>query len=322
MSRLDGHVASLLEKANQAGRDGRFTQAGRLFDQVATAENGRGRDEAASTALRFSSCMHRFGGDVDTALDRARRATIGRRGSEVRVAALVELGEAFRQAGRDRDAIGAYRGALEEGDHLGDDQRAAVHRRIAGILLGGSDPAAGLDELETARRLHARAGNSVEAAAVAVEAATVLVDGDDEVAAKAALVASRRAAEAAGDQRSLAQVKLLEAARSFRADDADEAHAALLAARDHALAGRDPVDFLAASVAIADLEDGRGHRVEAYRVLASAWVTIADLLGPAAGRTAIEPRLLALRDEWGDEEFAAVKAVHDEQRRAERREAG
>lgn len=318
MSSLDGHVDALLAQANQAAVAGSFARAGRLFDQVATAERGRGRAEAASTALRYASCMYRFCGRPDDAVERARRATRSvRPDSPVRVAALVELGEGLRQAGRGRHAVAAYRQALDEGADLGGDQQAAIHRRIAAILMG-SDRTAGLEELEAARVLHARAGNDAEAAAVAVEAATVLVDGSDPVAAQAALVASRTAASAIGDDRSLAQLNLLEAAQALRAGDPDGALDHLRDARRHSLAGTDPIDYLAAAVAIAELEDQQGDRVSAYRSLATAWATIGDLLGRDAAASAIEPRLLELRERWGTDEFAAVKQAHDDARRAER----
>jgi hypothetical protein len=57
-----------------------------------------------------------------------------------------------------------------------------------------------------------------------------------------------------------------------------------------------------------------GDRREAYASLTKGWATLSDLLGRDAARASFEPALLDLKNRWGDEAFAAVKAEYEASR--------
>jgi hypothetical protein len=71
-------------------------------------------------------------------------------------------------------------------------------------------------------------------------------------------------------------------------------------------------------VAIAELSEARGDRRGAYEALAVGLATLGDLLGRDAAKALCEPKLLAMRERWGPEAFAAVKADYEARQRAQR----
>jgi hypothetical protein len=79
------------------------------------------------------------------------------------------------------------------------------------------------------------------------------------------------------------------------------------------------VKYLSAAIALADLHNLQQDREGAYAALSTAWATLGDLMEPDAARTVVQPRLQFLVDEWGVDEFRAVKVRYETRRRAELR---
>ncbi len=77
-----------------------------------------------------------------------------------------------------------------------------------------------------------------------------------------------------------------------------------------------PSTYFSAAVAISRAANALGDQLEAYRALATAWATLADVIGDEAAQSWVSPVLSALQTEWGEQGFAAVRAEHDAQRRA------
>ena len=135
----------------------------------------------------------------------------------------------------------------------------------------------------------------------------------DRQAAKEAVAAAR--AQVAGDHVGLSQLAMLDVALYLDEGDVAQALIAAETAQTEALSGGAPIDYLAASVAIAELADRSGDRAHAYRVMAVALVTLADVVGMEAARGMAEPELVELRRRWGAEAFGAVKADYEAGRR-------
>jgi len=95
-----------------------------------------------------------------------------------------------------------------------------------------------------------------------------------------------------------------------------------LATVTHTAAGPEAVhsaptqSYVSAVVSIADVADAIGDRDAAYEALASGWVTAGDVLGAEAAKHLFEPRLLALRETWGDAAFLLVRDAYNDRRRA------
>jgi hypothetical protein len=74
---------------------------------------------------------------------------------------------------------------------------------------------------------------------------------------------------------------------------------------------------MTAAIAIAELADSEGDRATAYESLAKAWVTLSDVLGGEAAKAAIQPKLQALQNKWGNDAFASVRSAYEARRRSE-----
>jgi hypothetical protein len=79
-----------------------------------------------------------------------------------------------------------------------------------------------------------------------------------------------------------------------------------------------PEGYLFAAFVASLAADARGDRLTAYTSLATALVTLSDLLGREPAVAVVEPALHYLLDNWGEEEFFGVKARHDELARQRR----
>jgi hypothetical protein len=171
------------------------------------------------------------------------------------------------------------------GDQAGGDRRDEAARR----LRGGPVPVAGEAERRSVRE---------------------------------AVRAARDALAGTGEATSQAQLAMLDVALLIQQGDLAAATDAAEQARQHSLDALAPMDYLASCIALAELADRLDDHLRAYEVMAVALVTLADVLGPDQARALAEPELRDLRRRWGVEEFAAVKAAYEEQRRAAPRSSG
>ncbi len=86
-------------------------------------------------------------------------------------------------------------------------------------------------------------------------------------------------------------------------------------ARAGALEVRDPIAYLESSSQAAAVHMQRGEPVQAYGRLASAWVTLADLIGREAAARWVRPLMLELRAGLGEDAFDLVRANYEAERR-------
>jgi hypothetical protein len=100
--------------------------------------------------------------------------------------------------------------------------------------------------------------------------------------------------------------------------NADDALQRLDEARAGALEVRDPIAYLDCSSQAAAVHVQRGEPVQAYGHLASAWVTLADLIGREAAARWVRPLMLELRAGLGEDAFDLVRSNYE----AEQRDAG
>jgi len=175
---------------------------------------------------------------------------------------------------------------------------------------------------------------AAQAQGLVAQAHAALLDGDAAQAQHLLQAAARSWAAAGNDdeqqrcarlaaslarhqtQRDLAGVPperdiVLAAALDLAAGPRPEGAPDLADARATALQKRDLPGYLAACIAQAQLANARGDRVAAYRSLAVGWVTLADVTGPRPAEASFRPQLEQLRQEWGAEEFAAVRATYE-----------
>ena len=268
----------------------------------------------------MASSLARYGGDVEGALASAQAlAATAADPARVAFAAAAERGETMLAAGEWAEAIPAYREAMHQADALAlpPAWRATVLRRLGEAQVRAGFSAEGLASYGQASQLQQEEGDALGAASIAVECAEAMAGARDWDGAPAAMERARNAVQAVDAPPTLEARLALLGARQARA--AGTIPAALLAAeqaRALALTCVAPLTYFAAAALLADLHDAQGDRITAYRALATAWVTLADLLGREIAASWVKPLLLAFHLRWGTAEFQRVKRLHDAQRRA------
>lgn len=307
---------ALVAHAERLAVEGRFAEAVTALDEAASLH---GDDDLAATCTHWAATLSRAAGDLAGADERGRRARrLAAPGSGEALAAATELAEVELRRGHPAQAAEWLTTGLTETVELAPGARGALLRRRATARAGFGRLADAADDAAVASRLLTEAGAPLDAMAAGLEEVSARWQAGQRELARTRLAEVRSAGEIESAPAVLADVAVLEAAMALDEGDADGALEAAHRAKDLARAAVAPLTYLSAAVTISDLEDQRGNRLEAYRTLATAWATLADLVGRDPAAEAVTPRLEALRDRWGAATFAEVKAAHDEQRRAAR----
>ena len=294
--------------------------AARQLRRAAADAAARGEAQRAAHCEQMAASLYRAAGSLDDSLAAAARSAARDSGSpRTRFAAEAERAETLFAAGEFAGAARSWSAALKEADTFGlpDVPRATVLRRRALCLAQAGEAAAAWAVFDEAAVRMAGADIAHASAWVDVEHAQAACEAGDASHAGQVLARERVVRAAADDLHLRAQRHCVSAACALACGDAASARTEALAAREAALAAVAPLAYFAAAVSLARAADTLGDRAEAYRSLASAWVTLADLLGPEVGRSWVEPVLAAFQWQWGAEAFAAVRAAHERARRAQ-----
>jgi hypothetical protein len=310
-----------LREAHRLVWEGDWPGAARRLLQAALLAEADARVVDAARCRQMASSLARSGGDLDGALASARAlAATAADPAAVAFAAAAEKGETLLAADEPAIAITAYREAMRQADGLAlpPAWRATVLRRLGEAQIRAGCSADGLATYAQACRLQVDTGDVLGAAFIAVEGAEAMVAAGAWPQVPVALERAQQAARAVDAPATLeARLALLRARQARMAGSIPLALQSVEQARDLALTGVDPLTYFAAVALLAELKDGQGDRVAAYRALATAWVTLADLLGRPIAASWVQPLLLAFQLRWGSAEFQRVKGLHDSQRRAE-----
>ena len=329
MSARNAHQAgAILDRAGEMLRQGQILEAREILDQAAERFRVENSVSDHARCLALAATASRLLGQLDKAEPRARRAmNVAPQPSAAAAMASAELAETLLALGQTAGAVDMFTRTLTLAEELGVDavDRAVTLRRRAVALLAAGNRLRAAADLATAAELHREAGQPVDAVVALLERATALAMEDLTNAAAAASAAAARAeamgaAQALGDRWSEGRAYLLAAAGAVEHRELDKAWAEAELARQRALQAFDPIGYLVAASTIADLADAMGDRVHAYGMLATAWVTLGDLLGPEFSEVAVTPKLRAFQANWGDAVFGAARKAYEDQRRTRRSE--
>jgi hypothetical protein len=310
----------LLHESNRRVWDGDWRGAARLLLEAAQQAEGDGRANDAARARQMAASLFRFAGDTDEALAAARAlATTDADPQRVAFAVAAERAEAFAAVGDAAAAVPAYREALDHARSLKlpPTWRATVMRRLGEALARAGASAEAFETYGQARALHAEAGDAVGAAVVDLECAEALVAVQAWALASKAALAAAEAAARCNDDAFSARVALVDARLARQRGEVAEALHLAGEARNLSLRAVQPISYLASAAVASELHEASGDRVAAYGVLATAWVTLGDLLGREMAASWVKPLLLACAAKWGDLAFAKAKAEYEAARRAQ-----
>jgi hypothetical protein len=318
---MNAREHELLQESNRRLWDGDWRGAARLLLEAARLAESEGRANDAARGRQMAASLFRFAGDTDEALATAQALASTAVGDPARVAfaAAAERAEAFAAAGDALAAVPAYREALEHASTLSlpPAWRATVMRRLGEALARSGDSAAAFDTYAQARALHIEAGDAVGAAIVDLECAEALVAVHAWPLAKQAALAAIEAQGLCKDDAYSARVALVNARLAQHAGDLGAAIHFAGDARNLSLRAVQPVSYLASAAIASTLHATSGDRVAAYGVLATAWVTLGDLLGREMAASWVKPLLLDCAAKWGELAFAKAKAEYEAARRAQ-----
>lgn len=311
----------LLTRADELVRVGRPADASALIVQAAEiyAADGRTADQARCLALAAGAA--RMGGALSAAQANAMASirTVAT-GSMAAVQAAAELAATLVAAGRPGEAVARYSEALDRLQTTDRPEPAAEavlfrKRALARILADEVEQA--IADLEAAAEGFAAADLARAERAVLVEAATLATQRSTASRGRRLRDHARIAAARADDAEAAVDLDLLDAAVAVNRGDTDGALRLTLQARQRSLDAVSTIKYVSASFALSELHDLRGEREGAYEALSTAWATLSDLMGSDAARSIVEPRLEALVERWGPDEFWTVRKRYEARRRAE-----
>ena len=317
---MNAREHELLHESNRRLWDGDWRGAARLLLEAARLAEEEGRTNDAARGRQMAASLFRFAGDTEDALATAQAlASTAADPARVAFAAAAERAEAHAAAGDAASAVPAYREALGHAGTLAlpPAWRATVMRRLGEALARSGDSAAAFDTYAQARALHIGSGDAVGAAVVDLECAEALVAVHAWPLAKRAAVAAIEAQGVCNDDAYSARVALVNARLAHHGGDLLAALQFAGEARDLSLRATQPVSYLASAGIASELHAASGDRVAAYGVLATAWVTLGDLLGRDVAASWVKPLLLSCAAKWGDVAFAKAKAAYEAARRAQ-----
>ncbi len=305
---------ALLRHANTLALHGRLADASPLLDEALQFHRRRGARDDVLRCLLLSAELLRLQGRRAEAGERAREGlAMTAAGSVDHAQAQAVVGEIALSDGDAAAAERAFDAALAFATPPPAWWRSRARARAA---LGRFEDAAA--DLESARDRCIALDDGAAARRAAIEAATAWLQARRGDRASALVASTSADARAAGDESALGALELLEATGALERRDAAAARTHALAARAHALASRAPGTYVGAAVTLAKLADHAGDDIGAYGALATAWATLADLLGAEFARSAFEPLLREMRLRWGAGRFDAARGAYETAQRTAR----
>lgn len=300
---------------------GNWQAAAQHLRKAADAAASRGEKQRAAHYEQMAATLFRATGSLDDALAAAARtAERDRESPRARFAAHAERAETLLERGDYADAAACWRAALQEADAipLPPRARATVLRRLATTLAQGDEAAQAWATMDEAASLSRKSEHPADVPWIELEQAQLALAAGHLQHARAVLERPGLTAAAAADR--AVEAERCRALADYALADGDLAAAEKQATRaiEAALEAVAPVTYFGAAVTLARAADAQADRATCYRVLATAWVTLADLLDGPIAQSWVEPVLQAFRIAWGTAAFNAVKAEHDHARRASR----
>lgn len=303
---LEEQARARLAKADLSG-------AASLLQHAARDWNHLGDDTRAGACWLLAASTLRLAGSMKEAGHAARCAEVLPLSDELRRGVDLELAEQALAAGdaamaRERFAFVLARYA----DHIDAPLRAVVLQRRAIAATAAQDDRAAAVDHRAAADLMQKNGQLADAetarlaavsclARVDTTAAEILWRDIDRLPPRDGACAARRGL-VGGQLAEQSQQPALALARYG-------------VARQGALDARDAASYMVASVQSSLLLEQQGQVGDAYARLASAWVTLGELLGRDTAATMLRPAMKDLRDRLGLEEFQRVRQAYAERRR-------
>lgn len=313
----EARAATHLRNAQARIAEGAWEQAAAELEAAAGLHAQTGRTYDQARCLQLAATLRRAAGAPERARQLLEEASaVAPADQPLAVSIAAERGQIAHDEGRHEDAVASWTEALDLGVSagLGPDGRVALLRgRAASLVAIGRVAESNADFAEAFHLLEPSRGLTTACFILTEQAGLLLQFGHRGEAERVASEVEKRAP--ADDSHLRAEILLLRARMARNRGDSTSALEYGGKARRAALEAIAPVSYFGACVEVAAAYDQRGDAEAAYAVLATAWGTLSDVIGPEAASAWVEPVLAAYRIAWGTEVFARAKAAHDERRR-------
>lgn len=320
---------ALVDYANALALVARFADARDALDEAADNYRALRRTEDEATSTLFAASFARLSLDYEGVYKRGAYAiALLPPQHPIAQSAYLEMAEMAMVTGDAERAAQFYDRALQiaQANDTPPADLASLYGKRARAYVGAGNPDAARDDLATAVGLLHQVGSQARVVLAAVELATLLANVgayddsiayvDDAEAIAAEVLADPPDDETAQDMlRALADISLVRASVALFQQDLQTGFEQAEIARQRALDAVHPVAYMSAVFNLARLYDAFGDRVNAYAILATGYVTLGDLLGEDTARASFEPSFSHLRERWGEDAYAAVRAEYERQRR-------
>lgn len=319
-SEINARADALMQSATVLIPGGRLTEAAAALEEAARlhAQAGRAYDEAR--CLQLAASLQRMSGDSMEALALAGRAAAAASDDlPLTLSIVAETAESSYAEGQYSDAERAWTQAIETGrrGHLGDDGRSALLRRRAAARLAMNRVQDASEDFNEAWSILRSKHGSDTAGFVRTEQAEQLLRAGHATLAEHVL--HNLQAEFACRSMSphlRAEFQLQNARLSRFAHRPDLAVDHAYRAREAALEAVAPMSYFAAAVELAESLSAQEDCEDAYAALATAWATLADVLGRDGAKSWVEPVVLAFKIRWGADVFHRARSSYEARRRA------
>lgn len=295
---LEVQARACLAQSDLGGAATLLQHAARLWSEVNDAKR------AGSCWLLAASTL-RLAGSMDEAAHAVRCAELLPLPDALRRGVDMEQAEQALASGDAALARERFAFVLERhAEHIDDPLRAVVLQRRAVAANASHDERAAAEDFCAAATLMQAAGLTADAEAARLAAASCLSAVDP---AGAEALWSEIDQQPPFDGAVAARRGLVGGHVALQNQQPARALARFGAARQGALDARDAASYLAASVQSASVLEQQGQVDDAYARLASAWVTLGDLLGRESAASLVRPAMQGLRDRLGTEAFQRVR---------------
>jgi tetratricopeptide (TPR) repeat protein len=315
----DDRAHALMQSALALIPQGSWKEAAASLEAAAELHAGAGRAYDHARCLQLAATLRRSAGQTARSRALAERAkAVAPANLPLSVSILAGQAELAQTEGRYESAVAGWTAALEKARQAGlkaDGINALLRRRAAAYVALGRLERAAADFDEAARVI-----GVVDAELppwVWLEQADLLRQhGSVQEARQALARIDVHCRDRVPSAWLAAELALLRARLARGEGKIDEALELARQSREAALQAVAPVSYFAASAELAEALRLRNDLPGAYGALATAWATLADLLGDETARSWVEPCLLAYQVSWGESEFQKARSTYEAQRLA------
>lgn len=287
--------------------------AARALDEAAACWGPLGEAEREGSCLLLAASTHRLDGNAAAAAASARQAARLALALPLRRGVALERCEQALARGDGRAARDCFAAFLHtHGASLEPLVKAQVLQRCAAAAIETAAWQSAVQDLDEAATLLDRHDHAADAEPVRLAAAAIAAHHDPG-AAEARLSAIER--QVPRDGSAAARRGLVGGEIALRTGQHLRAVERFDRARQGALDAGDPLSYYSAALLAARAAEDIGDADGAYARLATAWASLADVLGRDLAASMLRPALLNLRERLGGARFDAAKAAYEEHRR-------